>query len=60
MASCDGRRMTVECGGAIGVFGIGRETGEVDVPGFRQLVGILGIHNGRNVELKETSSSNGL
>lgn len=46
MASCDGRRMTIECGGAIGVFGIGGQAGEVDIPGFGQLGGLSRIHGG--------------
>lgn len=38
--------MAIERGGAIGVFGISGETGEVDVPGFSQIAGLgLGVHD---------------
>lgn len=39
MAPGDRGRVPVECGGAIGVFGVGGQTGEVDVLCFAQGAG---------------------
>lgn len=47
MASGDGGRVPVQCGGAVGVFGIGGQAGKVDVTGFSQLglCRLGGIHD---------------
>lgn len=60
MAPSDCRRVPVECGGAIGVFGIGGQTGEVDVLGFAQGAGrhrLSRIHDEREGEktMQETT-----
>lgn len=47
MAPGDCGRVPVQCGGAIGVFGVGGQAGEVDVLGFAQGAGrhrLSGIH----------------
>lgn len=48
MASCDGGRVAIEYEGAIRVFGIGGQTGKVNVAGFSQLGlrRLSGIHGG--------------
>lgn len=62
MAPRDGGGVTVECGGAIGVFGVGGQTGEVDVLGFAQGAGrhrLRGIHDEREGEQRRTRVSKG-
>ena len=54
MASCDSGRVPIECEGAIRVFGIGGQTGKVDVAGFSQLGlrRLSGIHG--ELKLRES------
>lgn len=60
MAPGDRGRVPVECGGAIGVFGVSGQTGEVDVLGFAQSTGrhrLSGIHDMREDTVAEKNRS---